>query len=105
MKVTDRFFVSDAYKGKEKGIGKRLRADEDNKKLEKLYLIVLPALPEDLLDVLSYKAAKRLKKNYDELTVVGAAENREEAMKLAAVITAGVYRETGSFDIKRYFEA
>ena len=69
------------------------------------YCIAFPTNPENKLDI--YNMSELLFKRYeeydDEIHIIGLAESRDAAIKLAADIIAEVYEKTDSFDIQRYF--
>ena len=70
------------------------------------YCITFPTNPENKLDIYNMGELlfKRYEESEDELHIVGLAESRDAAIRLAADIVGEVYDVTDGFDIKRYFK-
>ncbi len=68
------------------------------------YLITLATNEKNLLDI--YPANTMLWRYFykSSILIVGIAGNHEEAVELACHMIAQVYRETGGFDVRDYFE-
>ena len=69
------------------------------------YCVAFPTNPENKLDI--YNMSELLFKRYEEydidIHIIGLAESRDAAIKLAADILAEVYERMDSFDVKKYF--
>lgn len=69
-----------------------------------MHLITLASQPGNLLDIIP--AYVLLQKHYptENLSVVGLAGSRKEALSLVQTIIENVYQATGSFDVAAYME-
>ncbi len=65
------------------------------------------ALPEEETHLVSIHPGKELQKGYQKksgLFVIGLAGSLEEAQDLSGSIIAMIYKKTGAFGIRQYFE-
>lgn len=71
---------------------------------EGCYVVVL-ARPEstNLLELYPAEEAGRAGKRQENLTVVGIARDKSEAIEIARTIIDTVYQKTGGLDVWRYF--
>ncbi|MGB4661223.1 MAG: hypothetical protein WBI07_18770 [Mobilitalea sp.] len=69
-----------------------------------VYCIAFASHPSNLFDILD--ANELLFPHYQksEVTVVGIAKGREEAVKLVQSMLMEVYQKTGEFDVRTYFK-
>ncbi len=70
-----------------------------------VYYITLSSSPENLLDIFHNGMLKNpLFAENQCLDVVGVAEGKQEACRLAGTILLDLYSRTGGFDIRSYFK-
>ncbi len=68
------------------------------------YLLTLPSNPDNLLDIISVRVVRQRYYPKKEMVVIGLAGNYEEAVLLAGEIITSVYKVSGSFRVKDYFQ-
>lgn len=66
-----------------------------------IYLLVLPANPRNLLDIVPSWCSF----HYEELHVVGLAHGKQEAIELTAQLVDEVYQATGGVEIRAYLQS
>jgi len=99
----EKMSVTSDIRGRFKDIKKKIEKPEKLK--WGAYLITLCDNGVDLLeiyDILYFPSKHFSGKDYD-ITVVGAAGDKVTAEQLAGDIIAGIYNETGGFDVKKWF--
>ena len=75
-----------------------------NRYPKKGYLLVLPREGSgSLLELIPFQELKKAEKYCPVITAVGFAGDKEEAVCLAAAVIEAIYRLTGAFDIKGFF--
>jgi len=97
------------------GLGKKERkvkkikklVDRKSKRLLGYSCITLPTNKENILDVLNM--GELLFKHYNspeaqDIYILGLAKGRDDALELVRDIIDEVYKNTGTFDIERYFD-
>ncbi|MBO4324303.1 MAG: hypothetical protein J5845_02725 [Lachnospiraceae bacterium] len=67
-----------------------------------LYCVILPTTGSGILEVIPLFALRLEAKDHD-ITILGVSEGRENALKLVESMIGEVYRETGAFDVEKYF--
>lgn len=70
-----------------------------------MYVISLPDVESNLLEIIS--TVELMQKHYPkgELFVVGLAKGYEKAQRLAAGIVTDIFNKTGKFNVKEYLHA
>lgn len=67
-----------------------------------VYVISLSACKEDLLDIIPSFMLRA--QRYKDLKILGIALTREEAFEVGSEIIMDVYKKTGAYDVRGYFE-
>lgn len=68
-----------------------------------VYVVVLSVNGKDLLDLIpAYMLSEKSYKGRD-IQILGLAMGKDDAKELAASMIMDVYRETGGFDVRRFF--
>ncbi len=68
-----------------------------------VYVVVLSVNGKDLLDLIpAYMLSEKSYKGRD-IRILGLAMGKDDAKELAASMIMDVYRETGGFDVRRFF--
>lgn len=98
MKWHKDLYVGEDAKKKIKSIQHRL---EKHSAALGVYVVTLAANGKDLLDVLPAFFLYR-EKNRD-VTILGVAVTKEEALEVCAQMILDVYKKTGGFDVRSYF--
>lgn len=71
-----------------------------------VYYITLASVPGSLLDIFHNGMLRQpLFLNAQCMDVIGVAQGRMEALRLAEQIIWELYQETGGFDIRSYFQS
>lgn len=88
----------------EKNLNKIKRRMERRKVNISVYCIALASNPKNLFDI--YNTNELLFKYYSqkEITVVGLASSKENAVLLVADIVNDMYQKTGSLDARTFFQ-
>ncbi|MCR5830353.1 MAG: hypothetical protein K6F93_08430 [Lachnospiraceae bacterium] len=95
-------------RGKARKKEKKIKKLVEKRKLRSVgyYALAFPSNKENILDIYNmgeFLFAHYRKDHTDNVHVIGIADNREEATELARDIIDEVYRESGTFDVERYF--
>ncbi len=67
-----------------------------------VHLIVLPAGPEDQLEIVGTSQLRQKGFPDEDFFVVGIAKDQGDAIKMVAEIVEEVYNETGGTDVRSY---
>ena len=70
-----------------------------------LFLIVLSANPDNMLDIIPEMEVTQKYYPKDRLQVVGIASGKKEAIKLVQIIIEESIRETGTADVREFLRA
>ena len=70
-----------------------------------LFLIVLSANPDNMLDIIPEMEVTQKHYPKDRLQVVGIASGKKEAIKLVQTIIEESIKETGSADVREFLRA
>lgn len=101
MQIYDKLYIGKSAKPNEKKI---LRKIKHGKLQYGVYVITLPLLDNDLLEI--YSANELTQKFYKKsnLKIVGIAGDYYEALELASNIILEIYEKTGRFDGRKYLK-
>lgn len=94
MKIYDGLYLGDTAKSERYNI---LRAIRNKRWRFGTYVITNPHSGHAVLDILTF--AEFIKSYYDNSTVIGIAEGKQEALMLVRKIIDDMYSTTGEFDI------
>lgn len=100
MKWYKALFVGERAAGKTDKIKERFL---QGRKCRNVFFITLPANPENMLDIIPYNLGMIM--TWRELSVIGVAVTRQEAVLLTGRILQKVYDETKDVRVKEYFAA
>ncbi len=94
--------------GKAKKKEHKIRKLVEKRKLRSLkyYCVAFPSNKENILDI--YNMGEFLFEHYrkdtsEDVHIIGLADSREDAAELVREIIDTVYRETGTFNVERYY--
>lgn len=101
MKWYRNLYCSDNLEDEKKKIIKEIR---HHKRQWNIYVITLARNNYDLFDIYHVNVLYQpyYRKREDEITVIGIAKGKEEAMKLVEKIVMDVYQKTGDCKVKEY---
>lgn len=68
-----------------------------------LFCVTLPTSGDGILEIIPVYALRLEAKEHD-ITVLGVCEGRKNALALVEKMLGDVYRETGAFDVKTYYQ-
>ena len=94
--------------GKAKKKERKIRKLVEKRKLRSLkyYCIAFPSNKENILDIYNmgeFLFAHYRKATSEDVHIIGLADSRDDAAELVREIIDEVYRESGTFDVERYF--
>ena len=82
---------------------KRIREDMEQGKLRwHVYVLMLSTNPENQVDILSAGFLRQPFYRHQDLTVVGLAQGREEALAVLQRMAADAVRETGAGNLRAF---
>ena len=77
----------------------------DKEKLQyTVFFVTLASNPDNLLDIMNVNELLFPYYKKKQMLILGLAGSRQQAKIMAAGIIEKVYRETGGFDVRAYFE-
>lgn len=94
-------YIDDVLKKKKAKIMKKL---EDGKVTFDIYCVALASNRENLFDIIN---TNELLFNYyksKDIFVLGLAANKKSAVDLAVCMIKEVYKSTGDFDVRQYYD-
>ena len=77
---------------------------KQNSVVKGLYLIVLAENSENLLEIIASREIVKPMYSKRELWIVGLAGGRKDALQLVEHMIGQMYEQTGTFDIRTYFQ-
>lgn len=84
---------------------KMIKKIKQNKKMPDIYLITLATVNGNLLDVIPQWETTQKAYPKDDLSVIGVAKGKKEALNLTQLIIEEVYKATGNFDVLSYISS
>ena len=102
MKWYPDLYVDDSLRGKEHRVKWKINHSMG---LPFVYLITLAANPSNLMDVIPATNLKQKAYPRENLTVIGMASTKDDAVNLAVQIVDELYQNTGGFDLAAYLDA
>lgn len=99
MKFIDKLYFGSKASESKKSVLKDIRK---GKYLPGVCVVTLPSNADNVLDIIEVYTLLQPAINTEDMTVVGIAFGKEEAMEVVRRIVDDTYRELGEIDIIRY---
>ncbi len=99
MKFIDKLYFGSKASESKKSVLKDIKKGNY---LPGVCIVTLPSNADNILDIIEVYTLQQPAINTEDITVVGIAFGKDEAMELVRVIVDDTYRELGEVDIIRY---